>query len=220
MPPICGASYRTPCLMRALIPDSALFTASLVQSNSQPVLYWVLPRPGGGVKPRIAASALANRRSSGLGLALSDRFGADDQHPLRPRVFQRAPRGGLRALDRIPRLRTQSQCESTPVPRALVADRRVDPSLELPLGLSRHRQRRQVEISLSIDFHPSLQGRHLAVAGVEQSSLTEQFSDPLDLGKVQRIVGSIARMNVAGYEQTGRFRGRGHEFQSVPRPRP
>jgi chromosome partitioning protein len=47
-----------------VIPDSALFTASLVQSNSQPVLYWVLPRPGGGVKPRVAASALANRRSS------------------------------------------------------------------------------------------------------------------------------------------------------------
>ena len=39
-------------------------TAATACSNSQPVLYWVLPRPGGGVKPRIAASALANRRSS------------------------------------------------------------------------------------------------------------------------------------------------------------
>ena len=66
---------------------------------------------------------------------------------------------------------------------------------------------------MSIDLRPSLQRRHLAVAGVEQSSLTEQFPDPSDQGKVQRVVGSIAGMNIAGHEQAGRFRGRGHEFE-------
>ena len=147
-------------------------------------------------------------------LGLGQGIGTDHLDALGPGLLDAIEDGRLVAgelVTRPERVLADADRDQLIAPRA--TDGILDPGVELNLGRSGHRQRREVEIAAGGDLGAGLQGGHLAVAGVEQAGPSQEGADPRDHGEIQRIVGGIAGMNGGGDELAAGFGGGGHELE-------
>ncbi len=146
------------------------------------------------------------------GLGLGQGIVADELHMFTPCVDCLAHDGGLRPLELVsPGDEFVLDANLDQVRRQVAGQRRLHPGCEPGRDLAGHRQPGQVEIPIDGDLGPRLHGRELAVAGVEQPGLAQQLADPPIQRQVQRVVGGIAGMDIAGQEQPARLGG-GHKL--------
>ncbi len=95
----------------------------------------------------------------------------------------------------------------------LANDGGLHPRRELGRDRSGQRQPGQVEILAGGDLGSRLQGRHLAIAGIEQPDLTEHGANAAIERQIQRVVGGVSGMDIAGQEQPGGLGDGGHELE-------
>ena len=149
----------------------------------------------------------------GRRLTLRRRLRAKDLHPLDPGALDLLDHGGLGPLELIalgdPFLVAP---DLDHLGCSLAGQRRLHPGREPGRDLAGQGESGQIEVPGRGDLGPGLQRRHLAVADIEQPGPVQQGADPAIQGEIQRVVGRIAGMDIAGQEQATGKGGGGHEL--------
>jgi hypothetical protein len=88
-----------------------------------------------------------------------------------------------------------------------------DPALDLRGGLARQRQWHQIKVVVRGDLSPRGQCRHLAIACVQQARASHDAPHPLKQWGIERIIRTLARVDIASDQVPRRLRGSCHQFQ-------